>query len=77
MEEERQHTVMCENIKIKKKKNNMACTNVTLAGITLGCETSKGGIQTVYLVQASDVESVALDTENQMIETITLGASKT
>ena len=55
----------------------MACTNVTLAGITLGCETSKGGIQTVYLVQASDVESVSLDTENQMIESITLGASKT
>ena len=55
----------------------MACTNVTLAGITLGCETSKGGIQTVYLVQASDVESVGLDTENQMIQTITLGASKT
>ena len=54
----------------------MACTNVTLAGINLGCENSKGGIQTVYLVQASDVETVALDTENQMIETITLAASK-
>lgn len=76
MEEERQHTVMCENENIKIE-NNMACTNVTLAGITLGCETSKGGIQTVYLVQASDVESVGLDTENQMIQTITLGASKT
>lgn len=76
MEEERQHTVMCENENIKIE-NNMACTNVTLAGITLGCETSKGGIQTVYLVQASDVESVGLDTENEMIQTITLGASKT
>ena len=55
----------------------MACTNVTLAGITLGCESSKGGIQTVYLVQASDVETVTLDPENEMIEAITLGASKT
>lgn len=55
----------------------MACTNVTLAGVTLGCESSKGGIQTVYLVQASDVESVTLDDQNQMIEAITLGASKT
>lgn len=55
----------------------MACTNVTLAGINLGCENSKGGIQTVYLVQASDVESVTLDDQNQMIESITLGASKT
>lgn len=54
----------------------MNCNNITLAGIPAQCPVGKGGIETVYIVQASDVEAVTMDAEGEMIETITLAATK-
>ena len=49
---------------------------ITLAGITLDCESSVGGIKRVFITQYSDVKSVALDEEQEKIKTITLEAEK-
>lgn len=49
---------------------------ITLAGITLDCESSVGGIKRVFITQYSDVKSVALDEDQQKIKTITLESSK-
>lgn len=49
---------------------------ITLAGITLDCESSVGGIKRVFITQYSDVKSVALDDDQQKIKTITLETSK-
>lgn len=42
----------------------MAYCNQTLAGITLDCTNSLGGIKTVYIANYGDVEGVVLDTED-------------
>lgn len=49
---------------------------ITLAGITLDCESSVGGIKRVFITSYSDVKSVALDDDEQKIQTITLETSK-
>lgn len=49
---------------------------ITLAGITLDCESSVGGIKRVFITQYSDVKSVALDEEQEKIKTITLESEK-
>lgn len=49
---------------------------ITLAGITLDCESSVGGIKRAFITQYSDVKSVALDEGEQKIKTITLETSK-
>lgn len=49
---------------------------ITLAGITLDCESSVGGIKRVFITQYSDVKSVALDEDQQKIKTITLESEK-
>lgn len=53
----------------------MACL-ISLAGITLDCESSLGGIKQIWIVPYADVKSVALNTEKTMVDTITLDASK-
>lgn len=50
----------------------MANCNITLAGITLPCENSLGGIKTTWMVQYSDVKSVTLDPDSKMISDIGL-----
>lgn len=49
----------------------MACP-ITLAGIQLSCESSVGGLKTIYLVQSDDVTDVTLNEEGTMISNITL-----
>lgn len=49
---------------------------ITLAGITLDCESSVGGIKRVFITQYSDVKSVAMDETQEKIKTITLESSK-
>lgn len=49
---------------------------ITLAGITLDCESSVGGIKRVFITSYSDVKSVALDDDEQKIQTIILETSK-
>ena len=52
----------------------MACP-ITLKGISLTCENSLGGIKTVWLTQYSDVKSVTVDPETNLISAIDLEAS--
>lgn len=47
---------------------------ITLAGITLDCESSVGGIKRVFITQYSDVKSVEMDETQEKIKTITLEA---
>lgn len=50
----------------------MAYCNQTLAGITLDCTNSLGGIKTVYIANYGDVENIALDDETGMVTGITM-----
>ena len=52
----------------------MACS-ITLAGITLDCQPSLGGIKQVWITQYADVKSVTVDPESNMISAITLETS--
>lgn len=49
---------------------------ITLAGITLDCESSVGGIKRVFITQYSDVKTVTMDEEQEKIKTITLETGK-
>jgi hypothetical protein len=49
----------------------MACL-ITIAGITLDCESSLGGIKQVWITQYDNVKSVAVDDETNQISAITL-----
>ena len=53
----------------------MAYCNQTLAGITLDCTTSLGGIKTVYIANYGDVDTVSLDTTSGEITAITMSNS--
>lgn len=55
----------------------MAYCNQTLAGITLDCTNSLGGIKTVYIANYGDVESVAVDEANGEITGITMTTGST
>lgn len=55
----------------------MAYCNQTLAGITLDCTNSLGGIKTVYIANYGDVESVAVDEANGEITGITMTTGAT
>lgn len=49
----------------------MACL-ITIAGITLDCEASLGGIKQVWITQYDNVKSVTVDDETNQISAITL-----
>lgn len=49
----------------------MACL-ITIAGITLDCESSLGGIKQVWITQYDKVKSVTVDDETNQISAITL-----
>ena len=49
----------------------MACL-ITIAGITLDCESSLGGIKQVWIAQYDNVKSVTVDDETNQISAITL-----
>lgn len=49
----------------------MACL-ITIAGITLDCESSLGGIKQVWITQYDNVKSVTVDNETNQISAITL-----
>lgn len=49
----------------------MACSNITLAGLTNDCMGSKGGLKEVAIVNYSDVENVEVN-EDKLISAITL-----
>lgn len=49
----------------------MACL-ITIAGITLDCESSLGGIKQVWITQYDNVKSVIVDDETNQISAITL-----
>lgn len=49
---------------------------ITLAGITLDCESSVGGIKRVFITQYSDVKSVTMDETQEKIDAITLETGK-
>lgn len=49
----------------------MACL-ITIAGITLDCESSLGGIKQVWITQYDNVKSVTVDDETNQISAITL-----
>ena len=51
----------------------MACL-ITIAGITLDCESSLGGIKQVWITQYDNVKSVTVDNETKQISAITLEA---
>lgn len=51
----------------------MACL-ITIAGITLDCESSLGGIKQVWITQYDNVKSVTVDNETNQISAITLEA---
>lgn len=51
----------------------MACL-ITIAGITLDCESSLGGIKQVWITQYYNVKSVTVDDETNQISAITLEA---
>jgi hypothetical protein len=51
----------------------MACL-ITIAGITLDCEASLGGIKQVWITQYDNVKSVTVDDETNQISAITLEA---
>lgn len=51
----------------------MACL-ITIAGITLDCESSLGGIKQVWITQYDNVKSVTIDDETNQISAITLEA---
>lgn len=52
----------------------MACL-ITIAGITLDCESSLGGIKQVWITQYDNVKSVTVDDETNQISAITLESS--
>ena len=52
----------------------MGCP-ITLKGISLDCEYSLGGIKEVWITQYSDVKSVTVDPESNMISAIALETS--
>ena len=49
----------------------MACL-ITIAGITLDCESSLGGIKQVWITQYDNVKSVTVDDKTNQISAITL-----
>lgn len=49
----------------------MACL-ITIAGITLDCESSLGGIKQVWITQYDNVKSITVDDETNQISAITL-----
>lgn len=49
----------------------MACL-ITIAGITLDCESSLGGIKQVWITQYDNVKSVTVDDDTNQISAITL-----
>jgi hypothetical protein len=51
----------------------MACL-ITIAGITLDCESSLGGIKQVWITQYDNVKSVTVDDETNQISAITIEA---
>lgn len=51
----------------------MACL-ITIAGITLDCESSLGGIKQVWITQYDNVKSVTVDDKTNQISAITLEA---
>lgn len=55
----------------------MAYCNQTLAGISLDCTNSLGGIKTVYIANYGDVSAVTLDEESGMITGITMVSGAT
>ena len=52
----------------------MGCP-ITLKGITLDCEYSLGGIKEVWITEYSNVKTVTVDPESNMISAITLETS--
>lgn len=52
----------------------MGCP-ITLKGITLDCATSLGGIKEVWITEYSNVKTVTVDPESNMISAITLETS--
>lgn len=54
----------------------MAYCNQTLAGISLDCTTSLGGIKTVYIANYGDVEQPSVGTDNQISELTMVGNAK-
>lgn len=52
----------------------MGCP-ISLKGISLSCENSLGGIKEVWMTQYSDVKTVTVDPESNMISAIALEAS--
>ena len=55
----------------------MAYCNQALAGITLDCTTSLGGIKTVYIANYGDVTNVATDESTGMVTGITMAEGAT
>jgi hypothetical protein len=55
----------------------MAYCNQTLAGISLDCSNSLGGIKTVYIANYGDVSAVTLDEESGMVTGITMVSGAT
>ena len=55
----------------------MAYCNQTLAGISLDCTNSLGGIKTVYIANYGDVSAVTLDEESGMVTGITMVSGAT
>ena len=55
----------------------MAYCNQALAGITLDCTTSLGGIKTVYIANYGDVTNVATDESTGMVTGITMADGAT
>lgn len=52
----------------------MSCNSYSLSGIELGCKDNMGGIKQVWLIDESDVTTVALNSDNTEIATITLAS---
>lgn len=54
----------------------MACNSYSMKGIGLGCKDHTGGIKEVYLIDESNIESVTLDPEKSMIQSISVTSSE-
>lgn len=50
----------------------MACSNITLTGINVGCKDSMGGIKEVYAIKAENVTGVTVDASTNMIDDISV-----
>lgn len=52
----------------------MACNSATLSGLTLDCETSKGGIKTVWVAKYSEAIATAVAAVAETADTIAMSA---